>query len=94
MEKTDWENHLPLRKFDKMKKIEKNCSQIAAYEQKPQSKKHFFVQTAFSQSTLKLEWKKCRKTTHFFAPLPVLASPKSFLQVDFKIHEKCVCRCV
>ena len=55
---------------------------------KPLARKRIFVQTPFSHSTLKLERKiSRRKTTRFFAPLPVSAWPKLLLQFDFKNHE-------
>ena len=56
---------------------------------KPQARKRIFVQTPFSHSTLKLQQKTTsrRKTTRFFAPIPVSARPKSQLQFDFKNHE-------
>ena len=55
---------------------------------KPLARKRNFVQTPFSRSTLNLERKiSRRKTTRFFAPLPVSAWPKSLLQFDFKNHE-------
>ena len=66
----------PFRKKSDPKKNEKtvkNQSQIAACEQKTTSEK------AKKNSR--------RKTTRFFAPLPVSAWPKSLLQFDFKNHE-------
>ena len=45
----------------------------------------FLSKHPFSRSTLNLEQKNSRrKTTRFFAPLPVSAWPKSLLQFDFK----------
>ena len=66
----------PFRKSDpKNRKNRKNPSEIAASEQKkPLARKQIFVQTPFSHSTLNLERKlSLRKTTRFFAPLPVAA---------------------
>ena len=67
----------PFRKKSdpKNRKNRKNPSEIAACEQKkPLARKRIFVQTPFSHSTLNLERKiSRRKTTRFFAPLPVSA---------------------
>ena len=84
----DWENYLEKKPIPKNRKNSKNQSEIAACEQKTTTEKPNFVQTPFSHSTLKLEQKNSRrKTTRFFAPLPVSAWPKSPLQFDFKNHE-------
>ena len=76
------------KKNDPNNRKTKNQSESAACEQKPLARKRIFVQTPFSHSTLNLEQKiSRRKTTRFFAPLPVLAWTKSLLQFDFKNHE-------
>ena len=57
-------------------------------KKKSLTRKLIYVQTLFSRTTLKLKQKiSRRKTTHFFAPLLVLARPKSLLQFDFKNHK-------
>ena len=69
-------------------KNSKNQSEIAACEQKPLARNRNFNQIPFSHSTLQLERTiSRRKTTRFFALLPVWAWPKSLLQFDFKNHE-------
>ena len=50
---------------------------------KPLARKRISVQKPFSHSISKLEQKiSRRKTTRFFAPLPVSVWPKSLLQFD------------
>ena len=84
----DWENHLEKNSIQKIEKTEKIKAKLPHVNKKPLPIKRTFVQTPYSHSTLKLEQKiSRRKTTRFFAPLPVSASPKSLLQFDFKNHE-------
>ena len=68
------------------KKIDsKNQSQIAACEQKSQSRQPTFLQKSFSYSTFKLEWKKfLRGTTWFFAPLIFSAWQKNISDLTLK----------
>ena len=86
----DWENHLeknPIQKIEKTVKIRKRVK-LPHVNKKPLPRNQIFVQTPFTQPTLKLERKNSRrKTTRFFAPFPVSAWPKSLLQFDFKILE-------
>ena len=53
----DWENHLennPIQKIEKTVKIKVKLPHV---NKKPLAGKRTFVQTPFSDSTLKLEWK-------------------------------------
>ena len=84
----DWEKHLEKKHLEKNRKTAKIKVKLPHVNKKPLARKQIFVQTQFSHSTLNLERKNPRrKTTRFFAPLPVSASPKSLLQFDFKNHE-------
>ena len=71
----EWIGKIIEKKSDpKNRKNSKNQSEIAACEQKSPARKRIFGQTPFSHSTLKLEQKNSRrKTTRFFARLPVSA---------------------
>ena len=81
----DWENHLERTIWENHLKIKVKLPHV---NKKPLARKRIFVQTPFCHSTLNLEQKNSRrKTTRFFAPLPVSAWPKSLLQFDFKNHE-------
>ena len=72
-------------------KIEKTVEikvKLQDINKKLPARKRLFVQTPFSNSTLKLERKiSHRKTNHFLAPFHVRELPKSLLQFDFKNHE-------
>ena len=84
----DWAKHLEINPILKSNKNSKNQSETAECKKKPLARNRIFVQKSFSRPTLKLEQKKShRKTTRFFAPIPVSAWPKSLLQFDFKNHE-------
>ena len=84
----DWENHFEKNSIQKIEKTVKIKVKLPHVNKKPLARKRIFVQTPFSHSTLNLEQKiSRRKTTRFFAPLPVSAWPKSLLQFDFKNHE-------
>ena len=63
------------KKLDsEIEKTVKNKVKLPLVNKKPLARKRTFVQTPFSHSTLKLERKNSRrKTTRFFAPLPVSA---------------------
>ena len=77
----DWENQ-----WKKSKKV--NQSEIAACEQKTNSEKAHFCSNTVFPLYFKIRAKLSRrKTTRFFAPLPVSAWPRSLLQYDFKIKE-------
>ena len=70
-----WENHLekiPIQKLEKKVKIKVKLPHV---NKKPLARNRIFVQTPFSHSTSKLEQKQIsrRKSTSFFAPLPVSA---------------------
>ena len=74
--------------YKKLKKPVKIKVKLPHVNKKPPERRRVFVQTPFSHSALKFERKiSNRKTTRFFAPLPVSAWPKSLLQFDFKNHE-------
>ena len=60
----DWENQSEKKSDRKNRKNSKNQSEIAACEQKTTTEKRIFVQTPFSQSTLKLERKKFTPQNH------------------------------
>ena len=69
------ENHLEKNSVKKLKKTVK-CKVKLPYVNKKTTneKKNFCVQTSFSHSTVKLSAKTSRrKTTRFFAPIPVSA---------------------
>ena len=66
----------PFRKKSdpKIEKTVKTKVKLPHVNKKTPERKRIFVQTPFSHSTLKLERKNSsRKTTRFFAPLPVSA---------------------
>ena len=68
--------------------IKKTVKIEATCEQKPLARKQICSYTVFTLY-LQIRIKNSRrKTTRFFAPLPVSAWPKSLLQFDFKNHEK------
>ena len=70
----DWKNHLEKKRFQKIEKKCKHQSETAACEQKTTSEKSNFGSYTVSHYTLNLEQKNLRrKTTRFFAPLPVSA---------------------
>ena len=70
----DWENHLEKKSSPKNQKTVKIKVKLPHVNRKPLARKRIFVQTPFSHSTLNLERKiSRRKTTRFFAPLPVSA---------------------
>ena len=73
----DWENHLEKNQknaIQKIEKIEKIKVKLPHVNKKPLARKRIFVQTPFSHSNLNLERKiSRRKTTRFFAQLPVSA---------------------
>ena len=70
----DWENSLEKNPIQKIEKIVKIKVKLPHVNKKPLERKRIFVQTTLSHSTLNLKQKKsCRKTTRFFAPLPVSA---------------------
>ena len=70
----DSENHFKKSDPKNRKKIVKTKVKLPHVNKKPLARKRIFVQTPFSHSTLKLERKNSRrKTTRFFAPLPVSA---------------------
>ena len=69
----DWENHLEKNPIQKIEKTVKIGVKLPHVNEKPLPRNRIF-QTPFSHSTLKLEQKiSRRKTTRFFAPLPVSA---------------------
>ena len=70
-------------------KNSKNQSEISACEQKTAIKKPNFCSNTVFSLYFKIRAKKNsrRKTTRFFAPIPVSAWTKSPLQFDFKNHE-------
>ena len=68
------ENHLEKNPIQKIEKTVKIKVKLPHVNKKPLPIKRIFVQTPFSHSTLNLERKiSRRKTTRFFAPLPVSA---------------------
>ena len=70
----DWENHLEKNPTQKNKKNSKNQSEIAACEQKTTSEKANFCSNTVFSLYFKFRAKNSRrKTTRFFAPLPVSA---------------------
>ena len=84
----NWKNHSEKKTIQKIEKTVKIKVKLPHVNKKPLARKRIFAQTQFSYSTLNLERKNSRrKTTRFFAPLPVSAWPKSLLQFDFKNHE-------
>ena len=60
----EWIGKTIWKKSDPKIEILKNQSEMAACEQKPLARKQIFVQTLFSQSTLKLEQKKFTPQKH------------------------------
>ena len=71
----DWENHLEKKSDPKNRKNSKNQSEIAACEQKTTTEKPNFCSNTVFSLYFKIRAKKNsrRKTTRFFAPLPVSA---------------------
>ena len=60
----------PKQKNEKTVKIKVKLPHV---NKKPPARKRIFVQTPFSHSNLNLEQNSRRKTSRFFAPLPVSA---------------------
>ena len=71
----DWENHLEKDTIQKIEKNSNNQSEIAACEQKTTSEKAKFCSNTVFSLYFKFRAKKIsrRKTTRFFALLPVSA---------------------
>ena len=70
----DLENHLEKNAIQKIEKTVNIKVKLSHVNKKPLARKRIFVQTPFSHSTLNLERKNSRrKTTGFFALLPVSA---------------------
>ena len=70
----DWENYLEENPIQKIKKTVKIRVKLPHVNKKPLPRNRIFVQTLFSNSTLKLEQTNSRrKITRFFAPFPVSA---------------------
>ena len=85
----DWENYLeknPIQKIEK--KTVKFKEKLPHVNKKTTIEKANFCSNTVFSLYFKFRTKKSRhKTTHFFAPLPVSAWPKSLLQFEFKNHE-------
>ena len=70
----DWKNHLEKNPFQKIEKNSKNQSEIAAFEQKTTTDKANFCSNTVFSLYFKIRAKNSRrKTTRFFAPIPVSA---------------------
>ena len=81
----DWENNLKSDpKNQKTVKIKVNCRM---WTKKPLARERILVQTQVFSLYFKIREISRRKTTPFFAQLPVSVWPKSLLQFDFKNHE-------
>ena len=84
----DWENHLEKTDPENQKTVKMKVKLPHVNKKTTSEKANFRSNTVFSLY-FKFRAKKIsrRKTTRFFAPLPVSASPKSLIQFDFKNHE-------
>ena len=60
----DWENHLEKNPIQKVEKTVKIKVKLPHVNRKPLARKRISVQTRFSHSTLKFEWKNFTPQNH------------------------------